>query len=360
MKLYRRGTRWWVDYHVDAVRYRESTGCTDQRAAERRARTIIADRERGVTGREAGIVRRTPITVREAVVDWIASLEADVAAGARSAGHLRSLRSHARLYIVPALGSKALGDISRADLQRWRDELRDGRRTSATVNRIVCSLRTLLSWAVERDIIESAPTAGLRALRERPAARHRALTDAEVDAWKAALRALRMARRAPWRLDDMVDWVDLLRETGLRDEESSGLTVGMVHIGRRCIELPATLCKGAKARTIPLSAAAIAVLAPRIEGRELTARIFDPMSRRKALEVAWAATGLEGRIPTAHDLRHTAACRWVRAGWTLTEIQHALGHKSPTTTARYLHRYGRRHADLAAALDRLTGEQASE
>lgn len=359
MRLYRRGSRWWVVYHVDQTRYRESTGCTDQRAAERRARTIIADRERGVTGREAGIVRRKATTVREAVADWLASIEADVAAGARSAGHLRSLRSHARLYIVPALGSRVLGELGRADLQRWRDDLRDGR-TSATVNRIVCSLRSLLSWAVEREIIDSAPTAGLRALRERPAARHRALSDAEVDAWKAALRTLRLARRAPWRLDDMVDWIDLLRETGLRDDESVGLTVGMVDIDRRCIELPATLCKGAKARMIPLSTAAIAVLSPRIEGRELTARIFEPMSRRKALEVAWTTTGLEGRIPTAHDLRHTAACRWVRAGWTLTEIQHALGHKSPTTTARYLHRYGRRHADLAAALDRLTAEQPSE
>lgn len=33
--LYRRGTTWWIRYSVDGKRYRESTGSTSRRKAEK-------------------------------------------------------------------------------------------------------------------------------------------------------------------------------------------------------------------------------------------------------------------------------------------------------------------------------------
>lgn len=354
VRLYLRGRVYWVTYTVDGKRYRESTGLRTERAAERRARSIVEARELGKVQREAGIVRRRSARVADAVEAWLTTVEAAVDAGARSAGYLKSLRSHARLYITPALGAVDVAELTRAQIVEWRDGLLDGR-TSATVNRIFASLRSFLRWAVERDLIAASPAAGLKALRERPTARHRALTDVEVDAWKAALRQIPSAKRAPWRCAETIDWIDFLRETGLRHDEAADLTDAMVDMARRCIELPAAICKSGRARSIPMSAAAAEIVARRRRRRHGgRLQIFERVSRRKALESAWKATGLGGRAPTAHDLRHTAACRWVRAGWTLTEIQHALGHRSPTTTARYLHRYGRRHADLADRIDRLT------
>lgn len=40
----------------------------------------------------------------------------------------------------------------------------------------------------------------------------------------------------------------------------------------------------------------------------------------------------------AHGLRHTHACELAREGQPLTVIQAQLGHRSPVTTSRYLHR----------------------
>lgn len=352
MRLYLRGQIWWVAYTVDGTHYRESTGLRTERAAERRARTMVEAREMGRVEREAGIVRRPPLTVRRAVEEWLSSLDADVEAGARSARYIVTLRSHARLYIIPAFGRRQLAEITTADVRRWRDELleeHDGkRRTSATVNRITAGLRSLCRWALDRDLIERSPTTGLRSLKERPAPRHRALAEHELTAWRSALREAR-------RSADHRQWLDFLIETGLRDAEAAGLTAGMVDAPRRVLRLPAPLCKGARPRDVPLSRRALEILDVRLDGLGRADLVFGPANRRSALERAWQRTGIEGRMPTAHDLRHTAASRWIAAGWSLTDVQHALGHREAVTTSRYLHRYGRSAADLADALDAVAG-----
>lgn len=59
---------------------------------------------------------------------------------------------------------------------------------------------------------------------------------------------------------------------------------------------------------------------------------------RDALAPAVKRAGLEGRRVTWLTLRHTAASLMFDAGFTLFEVQHRLGHKSPTLTAKvYTH-----------------------
>ena len=62
--------------------------------------------------------------------------------------------------------------------------------------------------------------------------------------------------------------------------------------------------------------------------------------RREALAGAWKRTGLPGRCPSAHDLRHTFASRCVAAGLSLAELKVIMGHDSIMTTERYIHTYG--------------------
>lgn len=59
---------------------------------------------------------------------------------------------------------------------------------------------------------------------------------------------------------------------------------------------------------------------------------------RDALQPAVKRAGLDGRRVTWLTLRHTAASLMFDAGLTLFEVQHRLGHKSPTLTAKvYTH-----------------------
>lgn len=59
---------------------------------------------------------------------------------------------------------------------------------------------------------------------------------------------------------------------------------------------------------------------------------------RDALAPAIKRAGLDGRRVTWLTLRHTAASLMFDAGLTLFEVQHRLGHKSPTLTAKvYTH-----------------------
>jgi integrase len=56
-------------------------------------------------------------------------------------------------------------------------------------------------------------------------------------------------------------------------------------------------------------------------------RIFQPAAERAGIEP----------VPTVHDLRHTAASFYARAGLTLLEAAGQLGHSTTTMTARYSH-----------------------
>lgn len=357
MKIYRRrrSPYWWATWvDLDGERHRRSTGCMDKRAAQRVAAQLVIDDERKrVTPKPR---RRRQETIGEALDDWLADVET---ASDYSESYRRSLAKIARGHIRPALGQLRLDALDPPRIVEWRDDLARGstargRRSTATVNRIVYAFRAFLRWAVERGRLTSNPADGLSPLKERPIERHRALTDAVLDQWCAEI-----VRGDPeYRLHDPeralghVHWLRFLCETGLRQGEGRIVTRGMVDIERRHIRLAADQTKGASSRLVPLTGRALAILdALGVEAMPADALVFGTVSRRGALEGAWKRTGLPGRCPSDHDFRHTAASVWIAAGATLAEVQAALGHKSPTTTARYIHRYGQGTADLARRID---------
>ncbi|MBS0235533.1 MAG: site-specific integrase, partial [Proteobacteria bacterium] len=94
-------------------------------------------------------------------------------------------------------------------------------------------------------------------------------------------------------------------------------------------------------KTIPLSAAAIAVLRkiPKMEKNPHVIVGKKPGSRLINLQKPWrrirTLAKLEGvRI---HDIRHTFASVGVAAGGSLPIIGRALGHSQVSTTQRYAH-----------------------
>lgn len=76
---------------------------------------------------------------------------------------------------------------------------------------------------------------------------------------------------------------------------------------------------------------------PLFPGRDQTARMT-PNGVYLLVRRAVARAGITGKPQRGpHLLRHTAASRMLRAGWSLARVRDALGHDSLLTTERYLH-----------------------
>lgn len=80
-------------------------------------------------------------------------------------------------------------------------------------------------------------------------------------------------------------------------------------------------------------------------GKPVNARGLLIMEFRRALRKA----GL--RKIRFHDLRHTFAVMYLRAGGTIKDLQYILGHASATTTLKYLHYVPEDHSKAVQILD---------
>lgn len=74
--------------------------------------------------------------------------------------------------------------------------------------------------------------------------------------------------------------------------------------------------------------------------------------RSIALPSTLAAAGIEGRVRTFHDKRHTALTNLAATGASPIAVMTTAGHRSMQTTKQYLHLAGVVFRDDAAALER--------
>jgi len=80
---------------------------------------------------------------------------------------LKSIRTERNRVLAWAreFGNRPLGQITRAEIVAWRRE-KMIRCRPATINRDLSRLRRMFSLAVERELLEESPMAGIRFLRE--------------------------------------------------------------------------------------------------------------------------------------------------------------------------------------------------
>jgi integrase len=160
-----------------------------------------------------------------------------------------------------------------------------------------------------------------------PQGRLRWLTRVEATTLLAACRKSKNKARP--------DLVEFCMFTGVRRGEALALTWDRVDRARGVVRLELT--KSGRRREVPLSSNADGVLArrwtPDAAGYVFGNRNWNAF--RSAWEAALATAGLEGF--RFHDLRHTFASWLVQRGWTLKEVQEALGHQTITMTICYSH-----------------------
>jgi integrase len=228
--------------------------------------------------------------------------------------------------VTRILGNVRVKSLRRSDAHRFIAE-RSKEVGPATVNRGVAVLKNMLTFALERDIIEMHPLLRFRMLKED----------------KPALRVMTLEeeRRLIECIEDPVvaAYTAVLGETGLRKQEGLLLKWDQVNLDQGILSVQYT--KSRKPRYIPLSDFALAWLGSlvrvvgcpyvftRSESRDRWRKPEGPFNEgRAAAKLDWVSI---------HDLRHFRATQWVQRGVDLRSVQELLGHSAIATTMTYAH-----------------------
>src|SRR5437588_8685956 len=312
--IYRRGHSWCVGFTVNGRRVRETVG-PNKKIAERvlsLRMTQVLENRYFPPNRQLG---RMPFK------DF-AQMYLE-----REGTLLKSIRTERNRVLAWAreFGNRPLGQITRTEIEAWRRE-KMARCRPATINRDLSRLRRMFSLAVEWELLEESPMAGIRFLRENNA-RTRYLSLQECQRLIASciaphIRALvGVALHSGMRLGEILNlrWYDLDFSSGFILVRDS---------------------KNGESRHVPMDATLFALFRayPHRLGTDL---VFSSPAGGHIVDVR---TGFLNSCKRAglidlhfHDLRHTFASHSVMSGGDLYILKEILGHKSITMTQRYAH-----------------------
>jgi len=358
------------DYRVNIGRHGIDVTAEQARLEARRLRGVVAAGENPAVER---MRERSALTVADLGERYMIEYAAAHKKPSAIAADRRNLDNH----VIPLIGHLMVGAVERGDVARLMRDIATGKtkrdeRTKSRGRRIVRGgeivanrVQALLSkmfelaeeWKLRPD--NSNPCRGLKHYAENKVERF--LSSDELARLGAALTVAERGELALNELDEatglarkmrggqrkigprgeklhVIAAIRLLLFTGCRVGEILGLKWSHVHLDRKLLLLPDSKT-GAKA--VYLSEHAIKVLAhikpvPNndhvLPGTLLGKPILS--LRKPWLRLCAAAKLKNVRL---HDLRHSFASVGAAGGLSLPIIGALLGHRQPTTTARYAH-----------------------
>jgi integrase len=251
-----------------------------------------------------------------------------------------------RVHILPALGRRALDEITETAIADLLKRLEERGYSVGTTNRVLVLLRYIYNLARKWGFSCGAqnPTSGLKTRPD--VCRERFLSMEEAQRLLSALEIdeNRVAASA----------ITLLLLTGARRNEVTAAKWEYVDWANRTLLVP--VAKSGRPRLIALNGAALELLRsmPRLPGNPYI--LPSPITGRPcpSLHFPWTRVreraGLEDL--RLHDLRHSFASFLVNKGVSLYVVQGLLGHTQPRMTQRYAHLA---QTTLAEAADLLPG-----
>ncbi len=298
--------------------------------ARKLARQMLADVSKGADPAEAKAQGRQAPTVKDLANRYLAE---HARAKKKPASIFRDQRLIER-FILPALGSKQVEAVTRADVARLHHKI--GQETPIQANRTIAVLSKMMTlavrWGLRGDALGN-PCRFVERFKENK--RERYLSADELARLGASLIK---AEHEGTGFPPAIACIRLLLLTGARVGEILTLRWSDLDWERSCIFLSDSKT-GRK--MIPLGAAALELLQalPRhagnpyvLPGERLGRHLVD-------VNTTWhrvrEAAGLE--TVRLHDLRHTWASMGAASGLSLPLIGAVLGHSEPSTTQRYSH-----------------------
>ena len=238
----------------------------------------------------------------------------------------------AKLHILPRLGRRSIGEVSRADVARLHYELKN---KPYQANRTLALLSKFFRWAEAHGLRPDGSNPCRHVQKYREARRERFLSEAELARLGDALREADKDKScSPW----VIAAIRLLAFTGARRNEI--LTLRWEHFSEEHESLFLPDSKTGR-KAIHLNAPALALLQtiPRLEGNPYVICGERPGRHLVNIEKPWRRIRGAAKLDDVrlHDLRHSFASVAASDGQSLIVIGKMLGHSQPATTARYAH-----------------------
>ncbi len=249
-------------------------------------------------------------------------------------------------------------------MESWRrDRLKEGIKP-VTLNRQVDTIRSCLHKAVDWEILDKHPMAGLKRLKVDDDERVRYLTPAEekrlrdalvkrendmrgardrFNAWRADRGKDALPARGQGYVDHVHPLVLLALNTGLRRGELFSLKWADIDADAKMLTVRAAAAKSGDSRRVPLNAEAQETLKAwrKQQKAENDAFVFPGADGERLTNInkSWATVCKLAKLSNfrLHDCRHHFASRLVQLGVDLNVVRELMGHHDLKMTLRYGH-----------------------
>ncbi len=296
--------------------------------ARAEARKLLADVARGCDPAEDRKALRTALTMSEFAERYMT----EYAEGKKKPGTLETDRINLRCHILPALGNLPVASITKSDVVRLHQSMKD---TPGAANRTIQLVSHMLNvaekWGQRPD--GSNPCRHVEKFKERK--RERYLSASEL---LCLGEVLAEAERTRTELPGAIAAIWLLIFTGCRRSEILTLRWEHVDFEKECLRLPDSKTG---ARTIHLNAPALEILSV-VEHQDGNPYVIvggKPGAHLVNLRKPWQRIRKQADLEDVrlHDLRHSFASVAVGLGESLHMTGKLLGHSQAQTTQRYAH-----------------------
>jgi integrase len=230
--------------------------------------------------------------------------------------------------IEPAIGNKALAEITRGDCQTLVDRIGTQHRIAA--NRVASLMSAFFNFAVRTDRLAVNPAKGLTKFQE--TSRSRVLNSNELEKLLSAV----VIEGAPW-----ASVFHMLFFTGARRGSVVAMRWEDIDLGTAIWTIPAQVAKNKTATPLPLTEPALKLLQKQLERSAGEEWVFpSPIGKGHlvGLPKAWARILRRAGIKNLriHDIRRSVGTAMARTGASPHLIATGLGHRSIASAKAYV------------------------
>jgi integrase len=319
----RSSPNWWIQYYRNGKSYRQSTGTTNRRKAERMLAKKLAE--------ISTYTFIEPRAERTLVSELAQDMLREYKINARKS--LDAAKTRWEKHLAKSFGELRAVNVNSDDLTRYVAQRQHDRASNATINRELAVLKRAFSLGVKAKKVFSAPS--FPRLEERNI-RKGFVEDAQYQALAKACSGVGLWMRAMFEVAYNFGW---------RVGELLDLRVRQIDLTSRTIRLDPGMTKNDDGRLVVMTGLVYALLQQCVVGKQADEHVFTRDSGkvgkvstpvldfRGTWEKVRKQAGVSGLL--FHDLRRTAVRNMVRRGIPERVAMTISGHKTRSVFDRY-------------------------